>query len=128
MFFNKSRFPLPKFPPEIQIVFRQICVELRGEEWQQFLQDASQTLDEKISENNTKQVQQLVNASRELIKRYESLGPKQKALAIGAVRYFIAENDPLSEDVFASGLVDDAKVLNHVLENLEIEGFFVDIE
>lgn len=128
MFFSKSRYPLPKFPPQIRTAFKQVCVELKGESWKEFLEEVKRILPEKLAESNAKEVQQLVRASEYLLDRYESFHPKQKALAAGAIRYFIAENDPLPEGVFASGLVDDAKVMNHVLEKLGISECFVDID
>lgn len=127
MFFSRCRYPLPKFPPQIRTIFKQICVDLRGPALESFFEEAHKSLPEKSAESSDKMVQQLVKACNELLGQFETFNSRQKALAVGAIRYFIGDNDAVPEGVFASGLVDDAKVMNHVLEKLKIEGFFVDI-
>lgn len=64
---------------------------------------------------------------RLLLEHYEEFSPKEKALVAGAVRYFVVEDDPFSDDVFASGFDDDARVVNHVLELLGIDGMYIEL-
>ncbi len=64
---------------------------------------------------------------RLLLDHYEEFTDDEKALVIGAVRYFVVDEDPFSDDVFASGFDDDAHIVNHVLEQLGIEGMFIEL-
>ena len=43
----------------------------------------------------------------------------------GAVRYFVAGDDPFDDSIFASGLFDDQRIVNHVLEELGLNEHFV---
>jgi hypothetical protein len=46
-------------------------------------------------------------------------------MIVGAIRYFACIDDALSESTYASGLVDDVRVLNHVIEELKREDLFI---
>jgi hypothetical protein len=68
--------------------------------------------------------QGLANKSLQLIDRFESLSEKHRILVIGAIRYFADSQDAVSEDGFATGLDDDVKIMNYVLEEIgDSDGF-----
>ncbi|MEZ4752837.1 MAG: hypothetical protein R3A13_00780 [Bdellovibrionota bacterium] len=50
-----------------------------------------------------------------------------KSKIVGAVRYFAVAEDPFPDETFASGFDDDARVLNHVLEELGLEEYYIDL-
>lgn len=64
---------------------------------------------------------------RLLLEHYEEFSSRERAMVVGAVRYFVVEEDPFSDDVFASGFDDDARVVNHVLEQLGIDGMYIEL-
>jgi fructose-1,6-bisphosphatase len=47
---------------------------------------------------------------------------------VGALRYFVSDDDSFSDLEFASGFNDDAEVMNHVLEELGLEQEVIDID
>jgi len=52
--------------------------------------------------------------------------PRQKLpLIVGAIRYFIIEEDAVPDSTPLVGFDDDIQVLNHVLEELGLEHLFV---
>jgi hypothetical protein len=56
-----------------------------------------------------------------LIKKYEELSPRERAMVVGAIRYFVDENDCFPESTYGAGLTDDAEVMNFVLEELNLK-------
>ena len=65
--------------------------------------------------------QRLVDACKGLLEHYPDLEPDQRSAVVGAVRYFIqardVENDLESED----GFLDDARVVNYVIEAMDLD-------
>jgi hypothetical protein len=61
---------------------------------------------------------QLTERCHYLLDHYSEFSEKEQALIIGAVRYFAIAEDPYDDETFATGLFDDKKVMNHVLEKL----------
>ncbi len=68
---------------------------------------------------------ELAKCCNVLLDRYENFSDKQRALVVAAVRYFAGANDPLSDEEFASGLWDDKRIMNYVLEQLGIEDMYL---
>ena len=67
----------------------------------------------------------LAERCRYLMSHYGDYGQEDRALIMGAVRYFAIAEDPVSEAAFASGFDDDARVMNHVLERLGLEDMII---
>lgn len=53
-----------------------------------------------------------------LLDFYPSASTYQRKIIVGALKYCIAKNDGMSDEFFASGLRDDAKIVNFVLEEI----------
>ncbi len=129
--FKKKLHKLPKFPAEVAKTFWMLCELLDAEQIellrkaidvaeQDFLAEA-----EKGKKVDIQGVEAIVANCRWLLDNYEHQTDDNKKLIVGAVRYFAAADDPFSDDVFSTGLFDDMKVLNFVLEELGVEGRFL---
>jgi len=120
-----SKYPLPKFPDSVIPTFKCLCEEVKAEECANLLHLVEETA------NNIKQSQvewldkgsglHLAECCVILLNRYDEFPQTLKPLIIGAVRYFVAESDPIEDEAFASGFLDDVQVMNHVLEKLGLE-------
>ena len=62
-----------------------------------------------------------------LLENYEQFSVPQRRLIIGAVYYFAMSEDGSPDSTLATGFDDDIKVMNYVLEELGVEGMFIDI-
>ncbi|MCB0310300.1 MAG: hypothetical protein KDD42_03640 [Bdellovibrionales bacterium] len=124
---RRSRHPLPKFPASIRPTFENLCEALpvnNVEKYQQELDLEMKKIEEDARTNPLIHLQKakMIHAcSHFLLEKYSELSKEQQALAMGAIRYFLLSNDAISEQSFASGFDDDAKVMNHVLEKLGLE-------
>jgi uncharacterized membrane protein YkvA (DUF1232 family) len=75
-----------------------------------------------------KTAREVASRCRLLLEHYEEFSDHEKSLVAGAVRYFVIDDDPLSDEIFATGFDDDAMVVNHVLEQLGIDGMFIELD
>lgn len=113
---------LPKFPDTVRPRFRELSEQLPGDQVRELKPEVERCVGE--FEDLARQyetidlmlVQKLAESSLFLIENYESFSPKVRAAAVGALRYFADSEDGLSELGFASGLHDDVRVMNYVLE------------
>jgi hypothetical protein len=62
-----------------------------------------------------------------LLEHYADFDPEHQAYIMGAVKYFAIAEDALSETDFATGFDDDARVMNHVLEELGLEDMYIEV-
>ncbi|NDC38259.1 MAG: hypothetical protein EBZ48_09435 [Proteobacteria bacterium] len=133
MFFDKRHHPLPAFPPGAAATFRRLCKSLPPSEIPELLQSLERCVDEIRSEAKDNPLLQLPlieslhDRARFLLEQYEQFPESQRKLIIGAVYYFAIDQDSSPDVEFATGFDDDAKVMNHVLEELGIEGMFIEI-
>ena len=124
IFGRRSEHKLPKFPESVESTFRDFCEALPAEsveEVKQELDKAVKAILRRAMENDlieTKLVNDLYAVSCSLLERYENYDQGGRAMVIGAIRYFVVENDPLPDSGFSSGYYDDAKVMNYVLDQL----------
>ena len=125
---------LPTFPKGVAKVFKSAC-EVWDQEMILKLQDAVKDYMTQFEEihithevGDLELAKALARVSEMLLARYQTMTAEHKALVVGAVRYFIEDNDPLPDTGFSSGLVDDAQVMNHVLERLGIDGHFIPVD
>lgn len=133
MLFKRKKHKLPKFPPSLIPMFNSLCVEaspsdipeIRGKLLEMFNER------EKVLGDTTVLNNRFASILRErclyLIDHYEEIPMKKRPLAIGVLRYCAATEDAFSEGIFASGQRDDVMVMNHVLEELELEDLIIDI-
>jgi uncharacterized membrane protein YkvA (DUF1232 family) len=124
IFGRRTEHKLPKFPENVESTFRDFCEALPNEaipDVKQQLDQAVKTILRKSIENDlieTKLVNELYEASCALLERYEKFDKAGRAMVIGAIRYFVVEDDPLPDTGFSSGFYDDAKVMNYVIDQL----------
>lgn len=128
------KYELPTFPKGVARAFKSAC-----EVWdQEMILKLKDSIDEYMVQfqelhivhefGDLELAKSLARVSKMLLARYHTFDSEQKALVVGAVRYFVEDNDPLPDTGFSSGLVDDAQVMNHVLERLGIEDHFIATE
>ena len=132
-FFQRTKHKLPKFPPTVAATFRSLCEDIPAEEAMKLRDEVLICVDEAREREKSdprtdlNSTIELANCCKALLDRYENFSSKQRALVIGAVRYFAGGNDPLSDEDFASGLWDDKRVMNYVLEQLGVEDMFLKV-
>ena len=121
-FWNSCKHRLPKFPSSVAPSFRSACAALSPEEAEKLRGFVDENLaniklnKEKNPSLDVKLAEQLTERCYYLLDRYAEFTPKQRAAVVGAIRYFAVGADAVSDTTFATGLDDDAKVMNHVLE------------
>jgi hypothetical protein len=134
MIFKKKRFPLPKFPDYIPSGFNRLR-ETISDEAAQALQlelfDYMGRVEKEKTEDpmvNLQLAREIAQVSSYLLEHYKDFGDKQKSLIVAGVRYFISDGDGVADFEFASGLIDDAQVINHVLEEVGVEDKFIEVD
>lgn len=133
VFGKRQQHKLPKFPPDVETTFRDFCEVLPEEAVSDVkieLDKAVKKILRKSLENDlieSKLVNDLYAASSTLLEKYSSYEDSGKAMVVGAIRYFVVENDPLPDSGFSSGFYDDAKVMNYVLEQLGEDDLIIEV-
>lgn len=134
MFFSKKKHPLPKFPPGIKSAVKNLSYPLSKEDLQQVeasIADTSSALLEQATDNSLidkNLVLRLQETARLLLEQYrQQSSQKSQNLIAAALRYFVSDDDFVAEGSFATGLHDDAKVMNHVLEEIGVEGQYIEL-
>lgn len=130
MIFKTKLHQLPKFPESIRTEFFNQCEPLKDSQLEEFKQAMTLHLAARRAEQPGELIDSttlagLVAATRELLSRLSELTSAEVNLAVGAIRYFLQSEDAISDQSFATGLVDDARVMNYVLEELGLEEFYV---
>lgn len=134
MVFRRAKYKLPKFPPDVAPTFKKLCESLSDEAAASLKEEvakALQGLEQQRAENqflDFGKAEALAEVCNMLLDHYSEFSAAEKALVIGAVRYFAISEDPLPEEHFATGFDDDIQVMNHVLEQLGIDGKFIDLD
>jgi uncharacterized membrane protein YkvA (DUF1232 family) len=62
-----------------------------------------------------------------LLDRYAAAETEHRRLIVGAISYFVIDDDGAEDEGFATGFDDDARVINYVLEELGIDDQFIDV-
>jgi len=123
-FFKKRKHPLPKFPADVAPTFERLCEALpveRVKELEPEVDLCMKNFEDAAADYphmNLTLARQIADRCRTLLSKYPELSESERAMVIGAVRYFAISEDALSETTFASGFHDDARVINYVLEEL----------
>ncbi len=131
MSFFAKKHKLPRFPETLIPTFRRLCEPLPVDLLPNVKSDFDECVRklEDIAETNPRvnrqRLEQIARTAQVLLERYEEYSTEQRALVIGALRYFAVVDDTLPDDTFLSGLDDDAKVFNYVLETLGIEDAYI---
>jgi uncharacterized membrane protein YkvA (DUF1232 family) len=133
MFFKRRKHKLPKFPPEVRPAFYGLCELLNNEQILSLREAVENNFSELYAEAIDNdyidiEVARLFHKKCVLLlNKYQEFSDSKKKLIIGAVRYIAIAEDPFDETIFASGYHDDKLVLNHVLEEIEMEEHCVPI-
>lgn len=129
----KVAHPLPKFPPGLVRRFRSLCevlpISATDELRREFLFKAKETKEKAQSNRrmNKKRLDDIIDRCVLLLDIFPDARDQERALIVGALRYFVVDGDELPDEHFCTGFDDDARVINHVLEQLGIEGKFISI-
>ena len=133
IFWKRRKHNLPKFPEEIIPLFDRLATELKGEQLIAFKNEVGQIVEEELknsiemSAENKRILFELINLTNFLLEQYEERTPHERKLIIGAIKYFVGQDDPIPDQIFQTGLLDDAKVMNYVLEELGIEDRYIEL-
>ncbi len=125
--FGKSRrHKLPKFPASVIPTFKMLVEVLPSHEVAALHTDLDVFLEKFREASKTEPIIDFVDAEElaaichYLLEHYDDFDNKGKSLIVAAVRYVAVADDPFSDSTFASGFYDDKKVVNYVLESLDI--------
>lgn len=131
--FSKKRHKLPTYPKTIKQTFKEYCVnvdeerlKILREKVNEELEDAQKRVDNG-GIHDLKMANEIANRCFYLLDNYNNFLSNQQKLIVGAVCYFAISDDPISEEIFASGYDDDAQVINYVLEELGIDDMYIDL-
>ena len=134
IFGRRTQHKLPKFPSEVASIFKAMCETIsedaKLEELRQAVAAVLADVEQQVAAGQQVDVDStraLADCCQFLLSRYHDFPPEQQALIVGAVRYFAVADDPFDDSTFASGLFDDKKVMNHVLERLGIEDRYLEV-
>ncbi len=130
---RKKKHPLPRFPDTVRSNFHRLKEALAPDEAAELLPQLAEHLEE--IRNHAKRNSlldlglaiEIGNACRYLLEHYEEYSPGERELVIAAVRYFAISEDSMDEEAFASGFIDDGRVLNHVLEELGLSNLIIEV-
>lgn len=134
MIFGSKKHKLPKFPDYIPRGFSRLKALISDEEakaLQMELFDYMGRVEKERSDDpmvNLELAREIGRVCSYLLEHYPEMKDSQKELVVGGVRYFISDGDGVADFEFASGLIDDAQVINHVLEETNIGGKFIDVD
>jgi len=134
IFWKRRTYRLPRFPGGVIPAFRSACEDLSQEEAQKLTAAVDSALDDlyKVFKEDgnidIRKAEAIADRCKLLLSKYNTLDEEHRKLVVGAVRYFATLEDAFATGTFASGLVDDAKVMNYVLEEIGIEGQFIEIK
>ena len=123
---KKRRYPLPKFPDTVIPTFRGLCEVVHPDSLDELYAAIAHTervIAQEAEEDEGLDVetyQDLIEACKFLLDQYENVDDKGRAAIVGAVRYFVVGDDPFHDSIFATGLYDDQRIINYVLEELGI--------
>lgn len=134
MFFKRRKHKLPRFPQEVVPTFRGLCSRVDQNELNELrnaLNANFKQLFDDAKENDFIDLgvaKQLYERCLYLLESYNEFPADKQKYIVGAVSYIAIADDPFNDSVFASGFHDDKVVMNHVLEELGVEGKFLVVD
>ncbi len=132
-FFSKKEHKLPVFPSTIKKVFKSFCIDIDKGKLEILRKKVLEEIENAKKRNDAGMLldihlaEEIVKRCLYLIDHFDDFSSSERRLAVGAICYFAVSDDPLSEEIFASGYDDDAKVMNYVLEELKIDDQFIEL-
>lgn len=133
LWFSKYKHHLPKYPPEIAKIFKRLCETLDDKAIAE-LRVAVESLEDDVNDKregsqlDCRSLMKLKDCCLMLLDRYKDYAPAEQALIVGAVRYVAVADDPLDDEIFASGLWDDKMIINYVLERIGLDAFYFPVD
>ncbi|MCB0317640.1 MAG: hypothetical protein KDD56_02705 [Bdellovibrionales bacterium] len=133
MIWKRKKHPLPKFPTSVASVFRNCCEVVSSDNipvLRSQLENSMNQLRASISNNPTMDLNLATSIYKvciELLDNYDRFSTKEQGLIIGAVRYFAVAEDPFPDEIFFFFFDDDFRVLNHVLEKIGWDEYYIDV-
>lgn len=128
------RFPYPSTNEEAAKLFWSLCKDVPQEEIPSVLAAVKEAL-KHIEGFEGSLLGPDLNAAREicsrlelLLSRYAEHPGEERSLIIGAALYFVTTKDFKHDYEPLVGLDDDARILNHVLEKLNLTTLFVNVD
>ena len=131
--FRRRQHRLPKFPPDAEANFHRLCRELPASDVPSLLESLRRCVDEILLEAKHNAliqpplIEALNSSAKFLLEQYEQFSVAQRRLIIGAVYYFAMNEDGSPDSALATGFDDDVRIMNYGLEELGVEGMFIDI-
>ena len=131
MFLFRKQYPLPKFPPQVRPLFRELCEDFSADRIEQLRElvrkNHHETRHDREHELGYDSVlaDKIAAVCEFLLDLHPTLPRPKQRLIVGGVRYFAEANDPLPEKTFACGFDDDVRVINHVLEAVGVTDKFI---
>jgi hypothetical protein len=133
IFGRRYNHPLPKVPANVRTTFKNMCGQINSEELSELYILLEQSVEKtrelaaSSARIDLRLAEEIASRCRLLLDHYLEFTEPEREYVVGAVRYFVLDDDPFSDDTFASGFDDDAQVINHVLEYLGIEGMYIEL-
>ncbi len=134
MIFTRRKYKLPTFPDYIARGFsrlRETLDKSGATALQMELFDYMGRVEKEKSDDpmvNLVLAREIAQACSYLLEHYEDFSDSGKSFVVAGVRYFISDGDGVADFEFASGLIDDAQVINHVMEEVGVEDKFIDVD
>lgn len=129
---TKTRYEIPRSPPAVSRTFHELCGCVSAD-LLRLLHNQISLAEEKLSaaggENREQKIRNgfaLIERSRFLLDRYETFSENERALIVGAIRYFTLAKDGVLDATPIHGFTDDVAIMNFVLQELGVENKFID--
>ena len=127
--FKTKKHPLPNFPEGVKEQFYSLCEALSQDDLEVLRAELNryfaESLKRKLVKYDKEAQKALYDRALMLMDCYHEKTPKQQKIIVGAIRYFAIAEDIVSEEYFSTGLNDDIKVMNHVLEELGFSDYAI---
>jgi tRNA A37 N6-isopentenylltransferase MiaA len=132
--FSWKKHKLPKFPDGAAEVFKSLCASIEEDQataLRVLLQETYEEMKANSHNNprmNVARLEEVYSTASYLMNHYSSFSPHEQTLIVGAVRYFAIDQDVANDLAFFTGLDDDAKILNYVLEQIGVNDRYIKLQ
>jgi hypothetical protein len=126
--------PLPETPTDLRPLFERLCQAYNPDQLPQLKAGVAHALRRMAGSvvqdylgPDCSRAAEIAQRLSYLIDNCKSFPPESQHLVIGAIAYFMLQRDSLPDLTPIVGLDDDCRVVNYVLEQLGVEGMFLEI-
>jgi uncharacterized membrane protein YkvA (DUF1232 family) len=127
-----KRFPVPVYPPSIGETFSALCESINPHTPLHHLEAELVCYKERILKSkerlapyHLKTGLALYDRALAILKPMELYSQEHRILVIAAVTYVVRRQDGIDDQRPVVGFEDDVKIINHVLEELEMFSYFI---